>query len=160
MHDGIGTEQVSIGLFGTGSRTSWRGPFVTAYQETGIRYFNSQGVDDSYGSYKEAVLTHLAKDRILVFALTGETYGLTAATLIAMAITKVMGTNRWLLVYVEPELTAIDADEFDREEVAVHRALLIGHIGEMDLPNVKLVHNLDDLLQESLRLARDLNQIA
>ncbi len=156
---GVGPNEVCIGLFGTAGKTTWRSAFVAACRETDTQFFNPQ-VEDWDPSLAAIEAEHLATDRVLVFALTGATYGTGTLAEIGFAVAQVKGTDRHLLVYIEGDLDEALTDEVARNESTRARRLLIAHMGKLDLPNVKLLDSLDAMLDESLRLARELGQRA
>ncbi len=65
---------VTVGLFGTCGGSLWREPFEAKYNEQGIVFFNPQ-VDDWNPSMADIEAQHLAEDEIILFPITGETYG-------------------------------------------------------------------------------------
>ena len=172
---GTGPE-VRIGLFGTAGHSTWRQRFIDAYVATGTLYYTPQVAVGTWDpSMADVEAENLAGNRVLVFALTGETYGTATMAEIGIAATSVKGTDRHLLVYVELNIAfdkVVDPEVVGDDEnvralltqiVRNHenaRALLIAHLGKLNLPNVTLCTSLDAMLQESLRLARELeNQL-
>ena len=64
-----------IGLFGTCGNSRWRDAFIEKYKELGIAFFNPQ-VEDWTPDCAVEEARHLAEDRIILFPVTSETYGI------------------------------------------------------------------------------------
>ena len=62
----------AIGLFGTCGSSTWRAPFIEAFEAEGIEYFNPQ-VDDWTPELASVEARHLAGDAIITMVVTGET---------------------------------------------------------------------------------------
>jgi hypothetical protein len=153
MHDANHRTSIRIGLFGTAGLSTWRAAFVAAYREAGIEFFNPQ-VEHWDPSLAAIEAEHLASDEILIFAVTGETYGTGSLVEIGFAIAQVKGTDRQLLVYVEADLDVALSDQVAREESERARRLVIAHLRRLRLANVTLTRSVEELLDESIRLAR------
>src|SRR5271156_2620325 len=65
---------VTIGLFGTCAGSQWREPFKAAYEIEQITYFDPQ-VPNWTPECAVVEAEHLADDEIVLFPVTGESYG-------------------------------------------------------------------------------------
>ena len=78
-------DYLTIGLFGTCGKTIWRKRFVEIYDGLGINYFNPQ-VEEWTPDSAELEAEHLANDKIVLFPITHETYGIGSLTELGFGI--------------------------------------------------------------------------
>jgi hypothetical protein len=146
-----------VGLFGTCGASRWRAPFIEAYLRLGIPFFNP--VKDNWcpeDAAEEA--RHLATDGILLFPVTGETYGTGSLAetgfSLQQAIRSVGSSHRFVLVLIEPTLNPSlrDANPVAHQESLRARALVQAHLDQVQHPNVFVVQSLETMLATSLEL--------
>ncbi len=146
-------KQPCIGLFGTCGGSRWRDAFIERYTALGIEFFNPQ-VDDWKPEDAEIEAEHLAEDAIVLFPITGETYGtgsLAETGFSALQAIK-LNAHRDFVVMIERELNPALQDEVARKESIRARALVAKHLQKLDMANVYIVESLEDMLELSLAL--------
>lgn len=149
----LGGGSITVGLFGTSGASRWRAPFVEALTENGIPFFDPQVEVEGWDpSMAEDEARHLATVPVLVVVVTDETYGTGSMVDVGMALTHVKGTDRQLVLYVEPTLDDDLDDPVARREAERARSLLIAHLRRLDMRNVHLTDSLDATLAECRRL--------
>jgi hypothetical protein len=148
-------DQIVIGLFGTAGSSTWRAPLIDACNRARLQFFNPQ-VANWNSSLAAVEAAHLAKDRVLVFVVTGETYGTGSLVELGFAIAQVKGTERQLLIFVEGDLDDELTNAVAREESLRARALVRGHLGRLGMWNVHVLDSRDDLPFVATELFREL----
>lgn len=152
---------ICVGLFGTCGNSTWRERFMTRYKEEQVDYFNPQVAD---WKPEDAAIEaeHLVNDDIILFPVTGETYGTGSLAetgfSIMQAIRSTTESTRFVVVYIEP----LPADHLREgaegptahKESARARALVLAHLKKVKHPNVFLVNSLDEMLRVSLDLIK------
>jgi len=146
----------TIGLFGTCGASRWRAPFIAAYQAAGIPFFNPQ-VEDWHPECAAIEARHLVEDPIVLFPVTGETYGTGSLAETGFSILQTLRTrsfNRSLILLIEPTLdpALVEADPVAAKESTRARALVRAHLDQVEDPNVYVVESLDAMLTLSLEL--------
>ena len=144
-----------VGLFGTCGGSKWRKPFMELYEEKGIEFFNPQ-VDDWTPDCAVEEAKHLAEDQVILFPVTGESYGLGSIAETGFSILNAikLDDRRDFVIMVEQDL----AEELKEENEACAkeslrgRALVLQHIKKLNFSNVYLVETLEDMLAVSLTL--------
>lgn len=142
-----------IGLFGTCGGSNWRDAFMAKYQELGIEYFNPQ-VDDWKPEDAIIEADHLADDAVVLFPITGETYGtgsLAETGFSALQAIK-LDAHRDFVVMIEQDLDPKLDDPIARKESIRARALVSKHLQKLGMANIYFVESLDDMLAISLEL--------
>jgi hypothetical protein len=140
----------TIGLFGTCGGSRWRERFISEYQARNIPFYNPQ-VQNWTPACAEAEAHHLHTDNIILFPVTGETYGLGSLTEVGFAILQASRDERTVVVLIDPqphERLRIDKPLF--EQSVASRALVLAHMKANPLPNVFPVSSLDRMLIVSL----------
>jgi hypothetical protein len=143
-----------IGLFGTCGNSTWRTRFINIYDGAGIEYFNPQ-VDDWKPELADIEAQHLLNDDIILFPVTGETYGFGSLAETGFSIIQAIKANasRFVIVAifdVDPTLE----DAFAMKESARARALVKAHLKTNPQPNVFVVNDLETMLKLSMELYR------
>ncbi len=142
-----------IGLFGTCGNSTWRERFIAHYREHGIRYFNPQ-VSDWKPEYADIEAEHLKRDEIILFPVTGETYGTGSLSEVGFSIMQaIQNTGRYIIVMIEDEMDeALGADAVAFKESTRARALVKAHLAANPHPNVFVVDDFNDMLALSTDL--------
>jgi hypothetical protein len=154
-----------IGLFGTCGNSAWRRDFITIYANFGITFFNPQ-VDDWSPELADIEAQHLKRDEIILFPVTGETYGTGSLAETGFSIIQAISsnTNRWVVLLIEDTLDdSLMADAVAAKESLRARKLVKAHLAANPHPNVFVVNSLEqmrDLSLELYRVARDLNGLS
>lgn len=146
--------KLCVGLFGTCGGSKWRDPFMAKYEKMGVEYFNPQ-VEDWDPSLAEIEAEHLAKDQIILFPITSETYASGSLSEIGFSVMSAMKLDdrRDIVVLIDQELDdTLMADAIPAKESLRARALVKQHLLAQNLPNVYLVDSLEDMLNVSLAL--------
>lgn len=150
-----------IGLFGTCGASRWRDPFIAAYRERGIRYFNPQ-VDNWTPELADIEAQHLKRDEIVLFPITGETYGTGSLAETGFSLLQAVSSNstRFVVYFIEAVLDeALAADPVAHQESLRARRLVTAHLRENVHPNAFVAASLDDMLDTSLRLHAVVNEL-
>ena len=145
--------QPCVGLFGTCGGSRWRDPFMKRYGELGIQFFNPQ-VEDWKPEDAEIEADHLADDAIILFPITGETYGTGSLAETGFSALQAIKLNRHrdFVVMIERELDPALNDPVARKESLRSRALVRKHLEKLSLASLYVVDSLDDMLALSLEL--------
>lgn len=153
-----GTEDVidfglTVGLFGTCGKSTWRKKFMELYDLSGIPYFNPQ-VEDWKPELAEIEAMHLAKDGIILFPVTSETYGTGSLSETGFSIVNAIrsSSERYVVLMIDEDLDEDLTDEVARNESLRARKLLRAHLKELDLPNVLSVNNFQEMYEASVKL--------
>lgn len=149
----MNTAQLCVGLFGTCGGSQWRDPFMDRYTELGIEFFNPQ-VEDWKPEDAEIEADHLADDAIILFPITGETYGTGSLAETGFSALQAIKLNRHrdFVVMIERELDPSLDDPIARKESLRSRALVRKHLEKLDLASLYVVDSLDDMLELSVEL--------
>lgn len=147
-------EDLTIGLFGTCGTTTWRQKFIQAYEQRGIQYYNPQKVDWK-PEYATDEAIHLATDKMILFPVTSETYGLGSLAETGFSILQVLKLeqNRDVLILIDEKLDEglMSDKELARESMRA-RGLVLAHLRKLRLDRVYLLPTLEDMLRASLVL--------
>lgn len=144
---------LSIGLFGTCDKNRWRDPFMARYDAEKIPYFNPM-VDNWHPGLVADEAKHLAEDEIILFPILGWSYGEGSLSELGFGPLKAMrqNMNRSFVFLIETEMHERLTDA-DRVKASMRsRKLLLGHLKELDAPNIHVVRTLDTMLESSLEL--------
>jgi hypothetical protein len=144
---------LKIGLFGTCGNSTWRKKFIEEYQKQGIEFFNPQ-IDDWKPELADIEAENLAEDAIILFPVTGETYGTGSLAETGFSIAQAirLDDRRDFVIMIEKDLDESLNDEVARKESLRARALVKQHLKKLNLSNLYIVENLDEMLEVSLRL--------
>ena len=138
-----------IGLFGTCGNSRWREPFMAKYQELGLNFFNPQ-VADWKQEDAEIEAKHLTEDAVILFPVTGETYGTGSLAEVGFSILQAirLDDRRDFIIMIEKQLASklVEENPVTAKESMRSRALVVQHLRKLNLPNVYLVDTLDDML--------------
>ncbi len=142
-----------VGLFGTCGGSTWRDPFKKKYDELGIEYFEPQK-DDWKPEDALTEAQHMARDEVLLVAVTIDSYSLGSLTELGFQILDAarIDVRRDVLVYLETNLDCGLDDPKLRDESIRTRALAYSHLREQRLDNLYLVDSLELMLEVSLKL--------
>jgi len=153
-------KKVCVGLFGTSGKSTWRRPFIEKLTEAGIDYFNPQ-VEEWTPACAEAEAQHLAQDEVLVYPILGETYGVGSLVETGFAVAQIVQADgkRHILLFIEPEVNAQLRQENPAQAKDSDRArkLALAHLKELSLPTVRSCSSLEDLLAQTLEVAKGLS---
>lgn len=151
-----------IGLFGTCGDSTWRQEFIDAYQPLGINFYNPQ-VTDWKPDDAAIEAEHLISDEIVLFPVTGETYGTGSLAETGYSIINALNSieQRYAVIYIEPKLKQdlIDDNPALAKESSRARSLVLAHLNKINNPNVFVVDNLEDMLDLSIELYAVVNDI-
>lgn len=144
---------LTIGLFGTCGESKWRNPFIKEYEKRGISYFNPQ-VDDWNESLAEIEAKHLAEDKVILFPVTSETYGMGSLSEVGFSILNAikLDDRRDFVILIDNQLNDNLEDAKLRKESLRSRALVMAHLKKLRLDNVYLVETLEEMMDVSLSL--------
>ena len=150
-----------IGLFGTCGNSTWREAFISKYDEKNIQYFNPQV---KYWSTELAKIEadHMAKDAIILFPITDETYGTGSLAELGFAYSKaIMNPDMSLIVMVDSTVKKelADANSVAAKESNRARALVLEHINKLSISNVYVVSTLEEMLGASILLWNQLQRL-
>ena len=147
------TSSLTVGLFGTCGGSRWRDPFMREYDNREIAYYNPQ-VEDWKPEYADIEAQHLANDPIILFPVTGETYGTGSLSETGFSILNALDINyyRDVVVMIDPNLDESLDDPVARRESLRARKLVKSHLAQQCLKGLYIVNSLDDMLGLSLEL--------
>ncbi len=97
---------------------------------------------------------HLAEDEIILFPVTGETYGTGSLSEVGFSILQAirLDDRRDFVVLIEPTLDISLDNAVARKESLRSRALVGEHLRKLRLTNLYVVDTLDQMLAVSLKL--------
>lgn len=146
---------VTVGLFGTCGGSKWRVPFKERYTKEGITFFDPQ-VDNWEPEMATVEADHLAEDEIILFPVTGETYGTGSLAETGFSILQAirLDDRRDFVIMVEQQLNEILDNLVARKESLRARALVKKHLEKLRLSNLFLVDTLTQMLEVSVQLYR------
>jgi hypothetical protein len=145
----------AVGLFGTCGGSSWREPFMKMFDEHSIPYFNPQ-VDNWTPELADVEAWHLANDRLILFPVTRETFGFgsLAETGFSVQSTLAVNSNRFVLLYIAPDVAdALKAQSPEQADASRRaRKLALAHLAKVQNPNVFVATSMQDMLGKALKL--------
>ncbi len=148
-------KQVCIGLFGTCGGSKWRDAFVYAYAERGMNFFNPQ-VDNWTPECADIEADHLANDDIILFPVTGETFGTASLAEIGFAVAQVQqsNTNRSVVIMIDPSVNEVllTSNPVMAKDNSRTRTLVRAHLQKIKRPNVYIVEDLAEMFNVSIDL--------
>lgn len=155
---GIIDENLIIGLFGTCGESKWRNSFISMYKKLGVNYFNPQ-VDNWKPELAQIEAEHLAKDKIVLFPITYETYGLGSLSEIGFSILNAikLDDRRYFVILIDDYLNKKLDDCNLVNESLKNRSLVKNHLLKLNMSNIYLVDNLNQMLDVSLVLYKSEN---
>ena len=130
--------------------SKWRDAFMKSYDEKGFYYFNPQK-DDWKPEDAQAEADHLKNDDIILFPVTGETYGTGSLAEVGFSIQQAIAQNRdaRIVVMIEDELSDELDDPVARKESQRSRKLVKAHLDKVDSKRVFVVDDLEQMLEIS-----------
>lgn len=146
-------ECLTIGMFGTCGNSLWRKDFIEKYKELHIDYFNPQ-VDDWNSEFAEIEAEHLANDKIVLFPITYETYGMGSLSEVGFSILNAikLDDRRNFIILIDSHLdSSLDNKDLIKESLRT-RALIKQHLKKLNLENIYMVENLNEMLEVSIHL--------
>jgi len=151
-----------IGLFGTCGNSTWRNKFIEHYNKYNVEFFNPQLPDGTWETapmyYKQQEAWHLNKDKIILFPVTGETYGIRSLGEFGFSIAEALkfDDRRECIFFIDQELDPCLKDNKEMYNLSVsHRALTLEHlriVAEYD--NIHIVNNIYQMRRLSMMLWR------
>lgn len=141
---------VCIGLFGTcGNSTFRQEKFIPEFEKLNIPYFNPQ-VEDWSPALAIVEAEHLANDRVVMFPITSETYGLGSLSEVGLSLLNAikLDDRRYFIVMIDDKLDdELMKDKVLSKESLRNRALVKQHLLKLNFSNVFLVETLDQMLE-------------
>ncbi len=138
-----------VGLFGTCGGSNWRDKFIESFEQSGVDYFNPQ-VADWKPEDAEIEAGHLASDEIILFPITGETYGTgsLAETGFSLLNAIKLEDRRDFVIMIEKTLDPklIEDNPLAAKESSRARALVKEHLKKLSFSNLYVVDTLDEML--------------
>lgn len=144
---------LTIGLFGTCGNSKWRNIFMKKYNEKGIKYFNPQ-VDNWEPELARVEAEHLANDKIILFPITSETYGMGSLSEVGFSILNAikLDNRRNFIILIDNILDKqLNNKELIKESLRA-RTLIKQHLKKLNLSNIYIVDSLEEMLNVSLIL--------
>jgi hypothetical protein len=141
---------ITVGLFGTCGESRWREPFIETCENLEVEFFNPVvPVWDPTFAVQEA--EHLVNDDIILFPVTGETYGEGSLAETGYSISQALRSNknRYVVVFVEPQVHK-ELEAADKAKATTSnkmRALVLAHLKRQKemYPNVFVVDSMDGM---------------
>jgi len=142
-----------IGLFGTCGGSKWRDLFMARYKEEGISFYNPQ-VENWKPEDAVEEAEHLANDAVILFPITGETYGTGSLAETGFSVLNAirLDDRRDFVIMIEQRLDDSLDNQVARKESLRARALVFQHLKKLRLSNLYVVYTLDEMLAVSLTL--------
>lgn len=144
---------IMIGLFGSCGNSVYRKRFIEKYNELGIAHYNPQ-VEDWKPEFAQVEAEHLATDKVIIFPITSESYGLGSLSEMGFSILNAIRLDRRrnFVVMIEPTLDSSLTDERLLEQSINGRELLLAHLNKLNLSDLYIVETLDEMLEVSIAL--------
>jgi hypothetical protein len=126
---------------------------MAKYDSLGIEYFNPM-VDDWHPGMVPLEAQHLAEDEIILFPILGWSYGQGSLSELGFGPLKAMRQNRTrsFVYFIETELHERLTDPERCNDSLRARKLLLGHLKELDAPNIYVVNSLDQAMMTTISL--------
>lgn len=142
-----------IGLFGTCGGSKWRYDFIKEYNKLGLNYFNPQ-VEDWVEELAEIEAGHLVNDEIVLFPITGETYGTGSLAETGYSALQAININshRDFVIMIEQKIDSELDDPIARKESLRSRALVTEHLKKLNIASLYVVESLSEMLELSIAL--------
>ena len=134
-----------IALFGTCGGSTWRDVFISEYEAEGITYYNPV-VENWTPECAAEEARHLATDDIILFPVTDETAGFGSLAEIGFAVAQILTSSRMRsgIFYVAEKCDNVDSNKV--------RALVRAHLSKVDHHRIRIVNNLEQMLDTSLEV--------
>ena len=126
---------------------------MARYDELGIPYFNPM-VDNWHAGLVPLEAQHLAEDEIIMFPILGWSYAEGSLSEMGFGPLKAMrqNINRSFVYLIETVLHERLTDPERCKASLRSRKLLLGHLKELDAPNIYVVNNLEQALETTITL--------
>lgn len=146
-----------IGMFVTCGNSSFRKDiFIPRYLKEGlvenVDFYNPQ-VENWDASCAKIEATHLAKDQIILFPVTSETYAVGSLAEVGFSILNAikLDDRRDIIVMIHEHLDEPLMEDKDRAKDSLRaRQLVLAHLAKQRLDNVFLVNSFEEMLELSL----------
>lgn len=147
-----------IGLFGTCGGSKWRDAFMQSYDQKGIYYFNPDKGDNWHPEDAVNEAEHLKHDDIILFPVTGETYGTGSLSEVGFSIQQAIQQNRdaRIVVMIDDKLSDSLTDPVAKKESERSRKLVKAHLAKVESSKVFIVDDLEQMLE----ISEDLYKVA
>jgi hypothetical protein len=148
----------TVGLFGTRGSSTWRTAFKARFSEHGIACFDPQ-VDGWTPDMADSEAWHMANDKVLLMAITGETFGFGSLAETGFSVLSALALNeqQCVLLFIDTEVSDELARGSPEQAEASRRArsLVLSRLAVMPHPRVYVAQSLDDLLEKALQLCTE-----
>ena len=143
-----------VGLFGTCGSSTWRAPFIEAFEAEEVEYFNPQ-VEDWTPELASVEARHLAGDAIITMVVTGETTGAASVVEAGLMVARaILEPEKRFILFVEPEADPSLEGAKDSNRA---RRLLAEHLAHfLEVKNLHVVADLPHALGLTLQLWEEL----
>lgn len=133
---------------------------MARYEREGIPYFNPM-VDNWHPGLVADEAKHLAEDSVILFPILGWSYAEGSLSELGFGPLRAMrqNKNRSFIIYVETKLHERLTDPERCKASLRARELVLGHIKEVDAPNIYTVADLDQMLETSIEVFRALQKL-
>lgn len=144
---------IMVGLFGSCGNSVYRKKFIEKYNELEIEHYNPQ-VEDWKPEFAQVEAEHLATDKIIVFPITSESYGLGSLSEMGFSILNAirLDRRRHFVVLIDSGLDSNLTDKRLIDESIRGRELLLAHLKRLNLSDLYIVNTLDEMLEVSIAL--------
>lgn len=163
-----GHKDVTIGLFGTCDNIRWRDPFMKAYEEKGIKYFNPM-IDDWSERLEmsrkglcpnptEEENYYLKNAEVILFPVLEDSLGHGSLGELGFSVNTVLrrilsGENQFLIALIDDKCTDERKNAEQRKDSTKNRALVKSKlIKAVSYPNIVLVNTLDEMFKMSFEM--------
>lgn len=150
-------KDITIGLFGTCGKSTWRNEFIIKYEHCNIKYFNPQVPEGTWhpGCVDDENF-HLMNDDIILFPVTSETTGQGSLAEIGFSISASLRRNpdRFFIFMIDDACKDPDASPVQIKESYRTRTLVKSKIKLEAKENsgIYLVDTIDDMMYLSVDL--------
>lgn len=153
-------QQRTVGMFGTCGASTWRKPFMEAFDALGVPFFNPQVLNWS-PELAEVEAKHLSDDPIILFPITNETLAVASLTETGYAVANAsVNSDRYVIVLVAQDVSEDLVEQSPQAAADSMRArkLVLAHLARIDHPRIMLVSSLEAMLAATLKVyaAREL----
>lgn len=147
-------ESPTIGLFGTCGGSNWRESFINEFIEKDIQFFNPNKQDWNPED-AESEASHLISDDIVLFPITGETFGTASLAETAFSVLRCITEhkNKYAVIMIEDlneELKKTNPQAYKESRNA--REIVKAHLFKIEDPNVFVVDNLEKMQKIAVAL--------
>lgn len=146
-----------VGLFGTCGGSQWREPFKAELDKMGVDWYDPQKDDWKPEDAKNEAL-HLARDGVVLFPVTAESYGVASLAEVGFSIMQSLQRGSVTIVFIDRELDErLKAENPLAAKLSINaRAIISEHLAQMSNPLVRVAQSLEEVLsmakEEAARL--------